>query len=90
MDMKYYKVISGGYITGVGKSSIQPTNAIDKSEYELILSIIKNKPPCTDLTDYRLKTDLTWEEYEVSPDPPDPDPDIDDAELLDILMGGAE
>lgn len=31
-----------------------------------------------------------WERNRPAPAPPDPDPEIDDAELLEILMGGAE
>lgn len=82
----YYKVIDNGFISavGIGKTGTE----ITEEEYNTILSVIRTKPPRTDTTDYRLKEDLTWEEYEV--DPPDPDPDIDDAELLDILMGVTE
>ena len=83
--MDYYKSISNGYIMAIGKGN--GGTVITESEYNTILSIIPNKPPATETTDYRLREDLTWEAYPI--DPPDPDPDIDGDELLDILMGGA-
>lgn len=82
--MKYYKCTNGGYILAVGTGG---GTEITEAEYNKILSVIQDKPKGTDTTDYRLREDLTWEEYEV--DPPDPDPYIDDAELLSILLGGA-
>lgn len=83
--MRYYKIIDSGYIISVG-SGFGGTE-ITEQEYAEILTIIRNKPTARDGYDYRLKTDLTWESYKI--DPPDPDPDIDDAEALNILLGGA-
>lgn len=83
--MKYYKYISEGYIVTVGTGGMG--EAISEEEYNSILSVIKSKPPATETTDYRLREDLTWDEFPV--DPPDPDPEIDDTELLEIIMGGA-
>ena len=84
--MKYYKQIGSGYIIAIGQNigGVE----ITENEYNAILSIIRHKPLATDTTDYRLREDLTWEEYPI--DPPDPDPEIDDSELLEILMGGTE
>ena len=82
--MAYYKQISDGYIVCIGTGG---GTEITESEYNTILSVIRNKPPATETTDYRLREDLTWEAYPI--DPPDPDPEIDDTELLEILMGGA-
>ncbi len=84
--MRYCKIIDSGYIIaiGTGEGGVE----ITESEYTEILDIIHNKPTATDTTDYRLKLDLTWEPYEI--DPPDPDPELDDAEALDILLGGDE
>lgn len=84
--MRYYKQISDGYIRGIGTGN--GGTEITETEYNEILSVIHNKPPATETTDYRLREDLAWEEYEV--EPPDPDPEIDDTELLDILMGVME
>lgn len=68
--MKYYKTINGGYIlsigTGVGGEEIT------ESEYNEILSEIRNKPTARDGYDYQLKTDLTWEEYAMPPIEPEP------------------
>lgn len=85
-----YKSIIAPYITCIGEKNNLADGEIEitEAEYNEILSVIRDKPKGTDTTDYRLREDLTWEEYEV--EPPDPDPDIDDAELLNILMGGAE
>ena len=81
----FYKQDADGYIIAVGTGG---GTEITEEEYNTILSVIHSKPQGTETTDYRLREDLTWEEYPI--DPPDPDPDIDDAELLDILMGVTE
>lgn len=80
------KQIIDGYILAVGINC--GGTEITEEEYNEILLVIHNKPPATETTDYRLREDLTWEAYPI--DPPDPDPEIDDTELLNILMGGAE
>ena len=81
--MRYYKMTDNGYILciGTGLGGIE----ITESEYNEILSVIHNKPTGTATTDYHLREDLTWEEYEI---PPMPEPDIDDSEALEILLGG--
>lgn len=84
--MRYYKIISDGYITAIGTGN--GGTEITEAEYNEILAVIRTKPSDTETIGYRLKSDLTWEQYEK--ELPDPDPEIDDAELLDILMGGAE
>ena len=84
--MKYYELNVNGYIISVGDSRCG--TEITAERYAAVLDALRIKPPRTETTDYRLRVDLTWEEYPV--DPPDPDPEIDDAELLNILMGGAE
>lgn len=78
-----YKVTNDDYIFSIGTGDAG--EQISETEYNEILAIIHAKPPRTDTTDYRLKTDLTWEPYTV-----DPDPDLDDAEVLNILLGGEE
>ena len=86
--MAYFKITDNGYILSIGQTDRETEHEITEEEYNTILSVIKSKPPATETTDYRLREDLTWEEYPV--DPPDPDPDIDDSEVYDILFGGAE
>lgn len=84
--MRYYKNIENDYILaiGTGGGGVE----ITEQEYDTIMSVIQNKPARTETTDYHLKTDLTWEEYEREPEVPSDD--IDAEEALDILTGGAE
>ena len=86
--MTFYRIVEDGYILSIGTVEGETERAISEEVYNSILSVIRSKPPATETTDYRLREDLTWEEYPV--DPPDPDPEIDDDELLNILMGVSE
>lgn len=81
--MKYYKTIEDGYITQIGINT--GGTEITEEEYFNILAVVKARPTPPDGYGYKLKTDLTWEQYEL---PPEPD-EVDDAEALDILLGGA-
>ena len=66
--MRYYKRIENGYILaiGTGGGGVKITEA----EYTTIMSVIQSKPPRTETTDYHLREDLTWDEYErIDPDP---------------------
>lgn len=85
--MRYYKNIENGYITaiGTGGGGVEITEA----EYNTILSVIHNKPLRAGTTDYHLKTDMTWEEYEREPEPVDED-ELDPQDALDAIFGGAE
>lgn len=83
--MRYYKVITNGYINMVGTGA--GGTEITESEYNEIMTAIHSKPEATETMDYQLKADLTWETYEVEPVT---DPDIDETEALDIILGGAE
>lgn len=84
--MSYYKITNNNYVLSIGETDRAADEPINESEYNEILTVIRNKPSATETTDYRLKTDLTWEPYEI--EPPDPDSEINDAEALEILMGG--
>lgn len=61
--MRFYKVASGGYIllVGEGENGTETT----EEEYNEILSCIKNAPPPIEGKAYRLREDLTWEEYPI-------------------------
>lgn len=83
--LRYYKHTADGYIVSVGTGGMGAE--ITEAEYNEILIVIRNKPAATETTDYRLREDLTWEAYPI--EPPDLDPDVDDAEALNILLGGA-
>ena len=83
----YYKQTDDVYIlaVGVGVGGME----ISAAEYSEILSIIQNRPSA-DGKGYRLKTDLTWEAYDMPPEPePSDEDELSDAEALNILLGGA-
>ena len=81
--MRFYKHIENGYILGIGTGT--GGTEITESEYNEIMAVIRNHP-VRDGYGYRLKTDLTWEEYELPK--PDPDDEISEEEAFDILTGG--
>ena len=68
--MRYYKTIDSGYIVSIGTGNSGAE--ITEQEYSKILSVIRNKPTPRDGYDYRLKTDMTWEEYAMPPAEPEP------------------
>lgn len=85
--MKYYKQISDNYILaiGTGLGGIE----ITETEYNSILSTIQSRP-VSDTQGYRLRTDLTWEAYDLPPEPePSDDDEISNEEALNILLGGS-
>lgn len=68
--------------TGYGGTEITET------EYNEIMAIIQNHPTAEG-KGYRLKADLTWEEYDLPPVPkPSDDDEISTDEALNILLGG--
>ena len=83
--MRYYKIVSGGYLVVVGTNI--GGEEITTEEYQTTLDIIRSRPTPPAGFDYRLKTDLTWEQYELPA--ADPDPDLTAEEALEILTGGA-
>ena len=71
--------------TGTGYGGTEITEA----EYNEIMAIIQNHPTAEG-KGYRLKADLTWEEYNLPPMPePSDDDEISTVEALNILLGGA-
>ena len=85
--MRYNKQTSNNYILaiGTGYGGIEITEA----EYNEIMAIIQNRP-IAEGKGYRLKADLTWEEYDLPPMPePSDDDEISTDEALNILLGGA-
>lgn len=62
---------------------------ITKVEYDEIMAIIQNRP-AAEGKGYRLKTDLTWEAYDLPPAPePSDEDELSDTQALNILLGGA-
>ena len=85
--MKYYKYINQGYIVCIGTGGMG--EEISEAEYNELKAVIDAKPSRRETTDYRLREDLTWEEYELER-LEEPEPTAEDkAEAYDILMGGA-
>lgn len=85
--MRHYKQTSADYIIAIGTGS--GNTEISEVEYNNILTVIRNRP-AAEGKGYRLKTDLTWEAYDLPPEPePSDDDEISDDEALSIITGGA-
>lgn len=63
----FCKLVSNNYIEAIGRGGFGIE--ITETEYNEILNLILNKPKAESGYDYRLKTDLTWELYELPPMP---------------------
>ncbi len=86
--MRYYKLTESDYLMAIG-TGLGGTE-ITESEYNNILSIIRSRPTPPAGYSYRLKADLTWEQYELPPEPEPSDTDeITDDEAMAIILGGA-
>lgn len=83
--MRYYKNIKEGYILAIGAGS--GYTEITAEEYNEIVSIIRNCTEPPEGYDYRLREDLTWEEYELPIIDPSEE-EISDEEALAIILGG--
>ena len=82
----YIKTIEDGYILNIQTIDIPNMGNITKQEYDTIYEVIQNRPTPREGYNYRLKTDLTWEEYEEEDIPIEDE--IDDSEALEIIVGG--
>ena len=83
--MRYYKITESGYVVevGIGFDGVE----ISKTEYDKLFSAIIAPPQAKEGYGYRLREDLTWEEYQL----PIIDPveeEISDEEALAIILGG--
>ena len=84
--MRYNKQTSNNYILAIGTG--YGGTEITETEYNEIMEIIQNHPTAEG-KGYRLKADLTWEEYDLPPVPELSDDDeISTEEALDIILGG--
>lgn len=72
--MVFFKQISDNYILAIGTG--YGGEEITESEYNTIMSVIQNRPHAEG-KGYRLRTDLTWEEYDL---PPEPEPEMTEEE----------
>lgn len=84
---KYYKQIEDNCIISININGSGDEITVD--EYYSILSIIQNHPQAEG-KGYKLKTDLTWEAYDLpsAPEPSDED-ELSNTEALNIILGGA-
>lgn len=76
----YYKTIEDNIVTTIGTSSTvsEPNVEITKTEYDNILSLIKNKPQDTEETVYKLVADtMTYEPFDAPPVIPVEEPNND-------------
>ena len=84
--MRYNKQTFNNYILAIGTG--YGGTEITEAEYNEIMAIIQNHP-IAEGKGYRLKADLTWEEYDLPPVPkPADDDEISTDEALNILLGG--
>ena len=85
--MRYYKRLSDNCIIAIGTGP--GGTEITETEYNLILSVIQSRPT-SETQGYRLRADLTWEAYDLPPEPePSDDDEISDEEAFNILIGGS-
>ena len=85
--MRYYKQLSDNYILAIGTGP--GGTEITETEYNSILSVIQSRPT-PETQGYRLRTDLTWEAYDLPPEPePSDEDEISDEEAFNILIGGS-
>lgn len=83
--MRYNKYISGDEIIAIGKGA--GGVEITETEYNEIMSIIQNRP-AAEGKGYRLKADLTWEEYDLPPEPePSDEDELSDTQALNVILG---
>lgn len=77
---RYYAIIENERLVmiGIGQGGTEITEA----EYNQIMDIIQTRPTPPDGKGYHLKTDLTWEEYDLPSEPDQPEEEQTDAEKL--------
>lgn len=83
--MRYYKQTFDNdiLVIGIGAGGTE----ITETEYNDIMAIIQSCP-AAEGKGYRLKTDLTWEAYDLPPEPEPSDADeLSDAEALNMILG---
>lgn len=85
--MAYYIYIDDPYILGISTSNSESGGNCTEEEYFAVYNAFRNPPTPQVGYGYRLKTDLTWEEYELPIEPdPDPDPDPESGSEEDMQM----
>lgn len=86
MKRYYCQYNDSGILLAIGTGA--GGTEITEAEYNEIMAIIQSCPN-VDGKGYRLKADLTWEEYNLPPEPePSDEDEISAEEALDIILGG--
>lgn len=84
--MRYYKIVDGDYLLAVGTGN--GGEEITEAEYSNIVDMIRSGPTAQEGYGYRLKSDLTWELYELPVTAEETDPELTAEEAIDIIVGG--
>ena len=79
----YWMQIINGYITAIGTG--KGNEEITETQYNEILSMLRNRPTAPDGFAYRLTQELEWELYEA---PVEEEPELTADEALNIILGG--
>lgn len=82
--MNYKKIISDGYILGIGQTEAEGN--ITEAEYTALLEVFAAKPEAPEGKVYLLRTDLSWELVETEDEEPT-DPEVSADEALSIITG---
>lgn len=87
MKRYYCQYNDSGILLAIGTGA--GGTEITEAEYNEIMAIIQSCPN-VDGKGYRLKADLTWEEYDLPPAPePSEDDELSNEEAFNILIGGS-
>lgn len=83
----FYKIVSDGFVDGFGTNGNDSVTGISEAEYKELMAFFHTLPVAPAGKKYLMRAEpLAW----VLVDEPDPDPELDDAEALEIILGGAE
>lgn len=84
--MYHAKYDDTGNLVAIGTGS--GGTEITEAEYNEIMAVIQSCPQAEG-KGYKLKADLTWEEYDLPPVVVSDDDELSADEALEILLGGA-
>lgn len=83
----YYKIVSDGYIIGIGTNGNDNVTEITESEYSEILAVIAGKPADPEGYTYKLRADDLELELVELPEPIDEEAGLEDYEQALQEMG---
>lgn len=85
--MRYYALYDEANLLAIGTG--YGGEEISETEYNKLMAIIQNAPKSNG-KGYKLRTDLTWEEYNLPPVVLSDDDELTDEEAYNIIMGVSE